>query len=130
MTPFSSYQVNQKIILQKLTHLETLLKQNILIPLGSTKALYQASWLWQKKILKWNFLTGKAETLQKTVATIQAQLEAPHSTTLKMTAFNAIVHLVRKTTPTEVLVTTDSPQKKGRGEHTVLFEPQAAYRFI
>ena len=60
------------------------------------------------------------------MATLQAQLKAPRSSTPKVMAFNAIVDHIRKTIPTEVLLNTDSPQKRGRGwEYAGLFEPQS-----
>ena len=58
------------------------------------------------------------------MATLQAQPKAPCSSTPKITAFNAIVELIKEKIPTEVLVSTDCPQKGGRGEHLCLFEPQ------
>ena len=59
------------------------------------------------------------------MASLQAQLQAPQSSLPKLTTFNAIVELVKDTLPTEVLITTDSPQKRGRGDSASLFEPQA-----
>ena len=41
-----------------------------------------------------------------------------------MTAFNAIVDLIRQTLSLEVRVSTDSPQKRGRGDYAGLYEPQ------
>ena len=60
----------------------------------------------------------------KTLASLQAQLRAPPSTAPKVTAFNVIVDLINDNLPTEVLVQTQSPQKRGRGEASQVFEPQ------
>ena len=63
--------------------------------------------------------------LEKTVASLQAQLQAPASATPKVAAFNTTVDLIKDTVPTEALVATQSPQKKGRGEDSGVFEPQS-----
>ena len=69
-------------------------------------------------------IQAKIRQLEKTVAALQAQLQAPPSTTPKVTAFNAIVVLIKDNLPTEILVQTQSPQKRGRGEASGVFEPQ------
>ena len=61
----------------------------------------------------------KVIQLEKTVAFLQAQLQAPPS------AYNAIVELMKDSIPTEVLITTESPHKKDRGESSSIFEPQS-----
>ena len=66
----------------------------------------------------------KLKQLEQTVATLPAQLQTPQSSTPKITALIAIVELVKDTIPTEVLVATNSPHKRGRGECLGLFEPQ------
>ena len=66
----------------------------------------------------------KLKTLEQTVATLQAQLQAPQSSMSKITAFNAVVELIKDTLPTDILVATDSTQKRGSGECWGLFEPQ------
>ena len=66
----------------------------------------------------------KIKQLEKTVAALQAQLiSQPQASTSKVSAFNAEVDLVKDNFPTEVLVETFSPQKKGRGEASGVFEP-------
>ena len=57
--------------------------------------------------------------VEQTVATLQVKLEGPRSFTPKIMAFNAIVKLMKKTFPTKVLVSTDSPPKRGRGEYSL-----------
>ena len=66
----------------------------------------------------------KLKQLEKAVSSLQAQLQAPPSTTPKVMAFNAIVDLIKDTIQTEVLVQTQSPQKRGRGEASRVFKPQ------
>ena len=66
----------------------------------------------------------KIKQLEKTVAALQAQpISQPQSSTPKVTAFNAVVELVRDNFPTEVLVETHSPQKRGKGEASGVSEP-------
>ena len=68
----------------------------------------------------------KIKQLEKTVAALQAQLTShPQSSTPKVMAFNAVVELIRDNIPTEVLVETRFPQKRGRGEASGVFEPQS-----
>ena len=49
-------------------------------------------------------LQEKLKTLEQTVASLQAQLQAPQSSLPKVTAFNAIVDLVKDAFQTEILV--------------------------
>ena len=61
-------------------------------------------------------MQAKIKQLEKTFAALQAQLiSQPQSSTPKVTAFNAVVELVNDNFPTEVLVETHSPQKRGWG---------------
>ena len=85
-------------------------------PPGWIWTQHQTKWFWWRGSLQGCFRSGELKVLEKTVATLQAQLKGPHSTTSKVTAFNAIVELVKETVPTEVLVSMDSTQKRGRGE--------------
>ena len=55
----------------------------------------------------------KPKALEQTVATLQAQLQAPESSVPKIRALNATMELVKDTIPTEVLVAADSPKKEG-----------------
>ena len=75
---------------------------------------YQARWLW-RRIFKWRFCAGKAQSAWENCGN-------PTGPTLGSTLHNAIIDLVRKIIPTEMLVTTDSPQKRGRRDYTDLFE--------
>ena len=50
------------------------------------------------------------------MAPLIAQLESPNSSTPKLSAFNAMVEHIREKLFPEVHVTTDSSQKKGRGD--------------
>ena len=60
------------------------------------------------------------------MAALQAQLSStPKTTAPKVTVFNAVVELIRDNLPTEVLVETKSPQKRGKGEASGVFEPQS-----
>ena len=57
--------------------------------------------------------TREAPITREKVATLQAPLETSLTSSLKVTAFNALVNLIRKIIPTAVLVPTGS-QKRGR----------------
>ena len=46
------------------------------------------------------------------MASLQAQLQGHQSSIPKVTAFSAIVDLVKDTLPTEMLVSTESPEKR------------------
>ena len=70
-------------------------------------------------------LQEKLKTLEQTVASLQAQLQVLQSSIPKVTAFITIVDIVKDTLLTEILVSTESPQKRGRGDGAGLFEPQA-----
>ena len=67
----------------------------------------------------------KLRHLEKSVASLQPQLQAPPSTTPKVTTFNAIVELIRDNIPTEILVKTTISSEKREGEGLGVFEPQA-----
>ena len=71
-------------------------------------------------------MQAKIKQLEKTVAAFQAQLTShPQSSTAKVMDFNAFVELIRVNIPTEVLVETHSPRKRGSGEASGVFEPQS-----
>ena len=57
----------------------------------------------------------KIRYLEKTEALLQAQLEAPKSTTPKLFIFKVLVELVKETLSPEDRISMNSPQKKGRG---------------